>query len=416
MPRRLKVLVSAYACEPDRGSEPGVGWNQVLQIARFHDVWVITRANNERAIAGATGLPSSIHWVFYDLPRWLGFWKKGQRGVHLYYYLWQAGVYRFAKRLLRRRSFDIVHHVTFVNYWMPSILSLLPVPFIWGPLGGGESVPRGFWSTFSTPGKLVELARSTARWLGEHDPLVRATARNTSLAFATTCDTATRLARIGCRRVLLLGESGIAEKELNHLSTITRRANGDLRLASIGRLVPFKGHHLGLQAFAGLKNAFPGSSYQFIGGGPERARLGALARSLGVSDSVLFRESLPRALILEALAGFDVLIHPSLHDSGGWVCLEAMASGCPVICLDLGGPATQVSDKAGIRVAAVNPEQAVEGLTAAMKLLASDPELRRRMGNAARALVVRRFAWNRKGEAMRELYDLVDTCEGSGHK
>ena len=154
----MKVLLSAYACEPGKGSEPGVGWNWVRQIARFAEVWVITRANNRPVIEQALErepLPN-VHWVYFDLPRWARFWKKGQHGVHLYYYLWQIGIYFLAKRLHREVGFDLVHHVTFVNYWMPSFLSLLPPPFVWGPVGGGESAPKAFYRTFSWRGRLYE--------------------------------------------------------------------------------------------------------------------------------------------------------------------------------------------------------------------------------------------------------------------
>src|ERR1700680_3319916 len=97
----MKILVSAYACEPGKGSEPGVGWNWVMQVARFHEVWVITRANNRQAIeaAGATQPGQQVHWVYVALPRWARLWKRGPRGVHLYYYLWQVGAYVVAKRL-----------------------------------------------------------------------------------------------------------------------------------------------------------------------------------------------------------------------------------------------------------------------------------------------------------------------------
>ena len=53
MSKRLKVLISAYACEPGKGSEPEVGWQWALQMARHHDVTVLTRANNRQAIEPA---------------------------------------------------------------------------------------------------------------------------------------------------------------------------------------------------------------------------------------------------------------------------------------------------------------------------------------------------------------------------
>jgi hypothetical protein len=147
MEKHLKVLASAYACEPDKGSESGVGWNWVKQIARFHEVWVITRKNNRQPIEQALLQEpmDNVHWLYFDLPHWARFWKKGQRGMYLYYYLWQVGIYKIGKRLHEEVDFDIVHHVTFVNYWTPSFLTLLPVPFIWGPVGGGESSPETFY-------------------------------------------------------------------------------------------------------------------------------------------------------------------------------------------------------------------------------------------------------------------------------
>src|SRR5207302_2919126 len=129
----VNVLISAYACRPDRGSEPGVGWNVVRQIARAHDVWVLTRAANRSSIESFLArepLPRA-RFVYLDLPRWARFWKQGRRGLRLYYYLWQLMAYRAGRRLHRAVAFDVVHHVTLVSYWMPSFLALLPLPFVW---------------------------------------------------------------------------------------------------------------------------------------------------------------------------------------------------------------------------------------------------------------------------------------------
>jgi len=332
--RRLRVLVSAYACEPGKGSEPGVGWNWVKQIARFAEVWVITRANNRGAIEKALKeepLPN-VHWVYFDLPRWARFWKKGQRGIHLYYYLWQIGIYPVARRLHREVRFDLVHHVTFVNYWMPSLLVWLSVPFIWGPVGGGESAPQAFYKTFSWRGKIYERLRDLARGLGEHDPFTRITAKKAALALATTPETAARLKRLGAPRVEILSQVALSDEEITLLGNLPPRAGNPFRLLSLGRLLHWKGFHLGLQAFARFVRDVPESEYWLIGDGPERRNLEQLAQRLGVAERVRFWGALPREEALSKLAEVDVLVHPSLHDSGGWASVEAMAAGRPVIC------------------------------------------------------------------------------------
>ncbi|MBZ5672030.1 MAG: glycosyltransferase family 4 protein [Acidobacteriia bacterium] len=411
----MRILLSAYACEPEEGSEPGCGWNWVQQIARFHEVWAITRSNNRQPIERASGekpLPN-VHWVYFDLPRWVRFWKKGQRGVHLYYYLWQIGAYLVGREMHRTIRFDLVHHVTLGTYWMPCFLTLLPVPVIWGPVGGGESAPRSFWRSFSLRGKVYEVWRDLARIRGHLDPFVRLTARRAAWGFATTVETERRLRALGCRRVSVLPKIALPASEIQRLRSLPFRRSSPFRLLSVGRFLHLKAFELGLKAFAQFRREFPATEYWLIGDGPEHNRLLGLARNLGVGDKVTFWGSMPRSQVLGKLGECDVLVHPSLHESGGWVCQEAMAAGRPVVCVDLGGLALQVTEDTGIKVPATSPEQVVSDLAAAFYRLASDPELRARLSLGAMKRVEEHFNWNNKGLFMAKLYEsLCTVAEG----
>lgn len=402
--KRLKVMMSAYACEPGKGSEPGVGWNVAREMAEHHDIWVLTRANNRSVIeAELARCPvPNLRFVYYDLPGWAKWWKKGGRGVQLYYYLWQIGAYGVARRLHRQVDFDLTHHVTFVKYWAPSFVSLLNAPFLWGPVGGGESAPRSFWDEFSPEGRRYEGLRDVARWLGEHDPFVRRTARRSRVALATTVDTAARLKALGASGVTTRSQVGLTPAEIQELHSIPEASCLFPRFVSVGNLLHWKGFDLGLRAFAAAD--LPGTEYWVIGDGPERARLTSLAASLGVAERVTFFGQLPRAAVLEKVRACAALVHPSLHDSGGFVCLEAMAAGKPVICLDLGGPAVQVTPETGFKVAAQNPDQAVRDMADAMRRLVDDEAMRLRMGEAGRQRVSEKFSWERKAEALNAHY------------
>jgi glycosyltransferase involved in cell wall biosynthesis len=407
----VKILVSAYACEPGKGSEPAVGWNCVRQVATFCETWVITRQNNLCAIQGALAKEPlrDVHFIYFDLPRWAAFWKHGRRGMQLYYYLWQMGAYLKGRKLQQHVGFDLVHHVTFVKYWVPSFLALLPAPFLWGPVGGGDSAPFSFFRTFSWRGKVYESLRHFARSLASLDPFVRLTARRTELGLATTRHTAERLRDLGCRDVLIFSQVGLAEDEIRKLGSIPARRCGPFRILSIGELLHLKGFDLGLRAFARFMRQFPASEYWLIGEGPERKRLAKLAEKLGIDKKVVFWGALPRSQVLEKLAECDMLLHPALHDSGGWVSVEAMAAGRPVICLDLGGPALQVTEETGIRVPATSPDQVVGDLAAAAEQLARDPLRRLRLGQAARERVAQHFSWEKKGEHLDRIYrELTD--------
>lgn len=405
--KRLKVLLSAYACEPDKGSEPGVGWNVAREMATYHDVWLLTRANNRPSIEASLDrdpMPG-LRFVYYDLHPWARWWKRGPRGVQLYYYLWQIGAYLMAHRLHHDVGFELVHHVTFGKYWTPSFLTFLPVPFIWGPVGGAESAPKRFRRDFSLRGKLYEAMRDVGRWLGERDPFVRMTARRSALAWAKTEETAKRLHRLGARDVRVLSEAALRAVEINHLAAYTLSNGGPVRFVSIGRLLSLKGFHLGLRAFA--RAGIEGAEYWLIGDGPEREGLKALADDLRIAERVHFWGWLSREESLRKLGEGHVLVHPTLHDSGGWVCLEAMAAGRPVICLDLGGPAVQVTGEAGLKVPAHDPQQAVRDLAEAMQHLVRHPELLRTMGEAGRQRVRKAFRWESKGRFLEATYGEV---------
>lgn len=124
----MKILISAYSCEPGRGSEPGVGWNVVREVANYHEVWVLTRPDESGAVIEAelarNPVPN-LHFVYFNLPIWSSGWRWGSNGaMQLHYYLWQIQAYFVARRLHREIGFDLVHHVTFVKYSNPSFLSL----------------------------------------------------------------------------------------------------------------------------------------------------------------------------------------------------------------------------------------------------------------------------------------------------
>lgn len=405
----MKILLSAYACEPGRGTELGVGWNTAREVARYHEVWVLTRPDDGReAIENElerNPVPN-LHFVYFTLPIWGAGWKWGQGAFQIHYYLWQIQAYFVALKLHREIGFDLAHHVTFVKYSTPSFLSILPIPFIFGPVGGGESTPKAFEQNFSGRGKIYEFLRACARWVGEHDPFTRMTVRRSILNWATTPETSERLMQLGARKVEVLSQVGLLPEEVSYLASFPLPYSVPLRFISIGRFLHWKGFHLGLRAFA-QANLPKEAEYWLIGNGPEQERLQQMASDLGIVDQVKFLAEMPRDELLQKLGSCIALVHPSLHESGGFVCLEAMAAGRPVICLDLGGPSVQVTEKTGFKIPALSPEQAVTGLAQAINRLANDLELRVHMGVASRQRVNQLFNWETKGKFLVDVYAKV---------
>jgi glycosyltransferase involved in cell wall biosynthesis len=406
----MKILLSAYSCEPGQGSERGVGWNVAQAVAKYHEVWVLTRPDESKEAIEAELIHNpepNLHFVYFNLPILGGMWKWGFGLIHLHYYLWQIQAYFVARRLHQQLGFDIAHHVTFVKYSFPCFLAFLPIPLLWGPVGGGELTPKAFWKDFSLKSKIHELVRLLAGWIFEFDPFVRFTSQRSAFVKATTEDTAVRVRKMGAKNVSVELAIGLLDREITALAKYNLPGNTPIRFISIGRLLHWKGFHLGLQAFA--RANLPNAEYWIVGNGDQRRSLEEMSVALNISHQVKFWGELSRAETLQKLSECTALIHPSLHDSGAGVCLEAMAVGRPVICLDLGGPAVQVTNETGFKVAAATPEQAVWELSEAIANLARDRALQQRMGEAGRKRVSEIFNWDVKGRDLAHLYQEIVT-------
>ncbi len=331
--RQVRILAFAYACEPDRGSEPAVGWWWARMLAELGETWVITRANNrfviERALETTGPLPN-VHFVYVDLPPNRRRWKRGQRGIRLYYLLWQRAALREARRLAREQPFDLAWHLTLANVWIGSAACFLGVPFVYGPVGGAVAPPWRLAGALGTKGMLYELLRAVAHMSGRYlNPLSRASWRRASLILVQNEETKRWLPRHYQDRAEVF-----PNVILEQLPAEPRHDAGQVMLYA-GRLMPLKGVSLAIRALESL----PGWRLIVCGDGPDAARLRRLAAGRGLGERVDFRGWIEREQLLRTMREeASVFVFPSFHDEAGWVVVEAMAAGLPVVCLDVGGP------------------------------------------------------------------------------
>jgi len=397
--QKLKILMSAYACEPDKGSEPGIGWRWALETAALgHDVCVITRANNHPGIARGfvqQGKPKNLHFIYYDLPQWARWWKRGGHGVHLYYLLWQWGAYRCARKSHVEQAYDAVHHITFGVTRHPSFMGRLGIPFIVGPLGGGERAPVALRQYCALSGRIKDTLRDGVNTLARFDPWVRQMYAQAALILLKTTQSLDWLPLQYRDKACCMLEVGIDQRSPPPgLSTVAQRPHQALHVLYVGRFIYWKGMDLGLRAIARLRERGTPVRLTMIGQGPALQRWQMLTKKLKLASCVTWAPWMKQQDLLQAYATFDTLLFPSLHDSSGNVALEAMANGLPVVCLDLGGPATLINPHCGIvvPVSGMTADEVIEALADALGTLATDHHLVPRLRNGA-LLRVRDFSW-----------------------
>ncbi|HHJ14472.1 MAG TPA: glycosyltransferase [Gammaproteobacteria bacterium] len=406
------VLVSAYACDPEHGSEPGVGWQMVQAISRIADEWVITRKNNRNNIERELLATRNLHVYLsaIDLPPWLGWWKKGQRGVRTYYYLWQLVALYHCRKELSHKHFDIGHHVTFVNDWLFTFFSLYKLPYIWGPIGSHPKIPYGL--TMNLSAYLKDRARYLFQGLMRTiDPLFWLSATRASKIVVISNEARNRWPLLLFKKKTEV-HTGIGVEEFTDITEHGQaRKNGSTtRILSVGRLVPIKGFNLAIESFSRVGSDID-LELVIIGKGPDKEKLEQLVKKTGNEAKVRFIEWLPRDQVMQWFATADIFLFPSF-EAGGMVVLEAMNQSVPVVCLDYAGPGTMVDETSGIKIPIGSKRDVVTGLSSAIRTLVDDKEKYDALSQGARQRVREQFMWGERYNIVNEWYSEVAGATG----
>lgn len=369
----MRVLLSAFWCEPDVGSEWEIGYQALRAAASRHEVWLLTRADGAEAVSARLASEPTAHPVHVvAIPSSPGLERirtLGIPGFHLAHDVWQRQAASRAAELDRRHDFDVVHHVTLAAYWTRAGAAAVDKPFVLGPVGGGVEPPLGLLPTLGPTALTEALARVGLRRAMARTPAVRQGWNAADLVLANNTETARRLSAVG-ERVAILPHGTAATVEPAALSGGARSAE----ILVVGRLVGWKAGAVALRAFASVGHT--DARLRVVGTGPEQSRLRRLARRWGLEDRVAFTERLPRGELQQRLAHAGALLHPALHDESPLVAAEALQLGTPVVGLDRGGPralAEQFPADLSRLVTPSTPARTAAGLAEGLEAFLADP-------------------------------------------
>ena len=147
----MNILLNAYACAPNKGSELGLGWNWCLSLAKYCKVYVITEGEfREEIEAALVSFPYRNNLVFYYNPvpervRKMC-WNQGDWRFYKYYRAWQLSTYLLAKSVIEEHKIDILHQLNMIGFREPGYLWKIPyLPLVWGPVDAKERFPVSFF-------------------------------------------------------------------------------------------------------------------------------------------------------------------------------------------------------------------------------------------------------------------------------
>jgi len=411
----LRVLLIAEACNPTWTSVPLVGYNIARALASRSDLDV-TLLSHVRNRPGLAGDPlASLCRIFFIDNEWLArplhrlsrllrggqslSWTTDTAMAWPSYMLFEKEAHRQFGYRLGNGEFDLIHRVTPLTPTMGSPLaSLVKVPMLIGPLNGGLPWPKEY----------PELRRQEREWLVPVRrlyrclPYYRSTYTHLAGVIAGSRHTAKELPRYFTGQRYYLPENGVDPSRFP-LGAVWPEPQGCFRFITVGRLVPYKGMDMIIEAMSG-STVLKRCELRIVGDGPQRHVLEEVVRQHGLEGRVHLPGWVPQPQLAQELGRSQAFVFPSLREFGGGAALEAMASGLPSIIVNYGGPAELVTPECGILLPMTPRQRLVELLRKAMEELATDPARCRALGKAACERVRQEFTWEAKAARLVEIY------------
>ncbi len=381
-----KVLLSAYACSPIRGSEPGNGWSWALNLAmQGYEVWCLTNVEDREATTAELQqleLPN-LHIVYVELALNLDkmLLNTSSKTIYLHYYLWRKKAAGIAVQLHRKKHFDVAHHVTFGSFQQGTFLwKLKNTRIIFGPVGGGQEALPAFKEYFGRAWKIERIRSLISKLSMKFSNNLKNTVTRSDYILVTNQDTANivqKIRTVEANNVHLVLDNAIP-LSMQHMHFIERKPGKQLNLLWVGRMLPRKGLNLILHALSLVPEEVD-YTFTIVGGGEQYQLLSGWIEQYGLNPKRLrILGQIPFNEVVHHYEQADVFIFCSLRDSCPAQLNEAMAFGLPVITLDIHGSALAVSNDCGIKIKPTTKENTALDIARAITRMYKDVELRKK--------------------------------------
>lgn len=396
----MKVLLSAFHCNPLRGSELATGWNWAIELGKQgHEVTVLTETTMRDGISSVSPV-SNVEFRYIDIP------GSRLRGISDYatlfdkYLRWQRLALEYVRPF--EREFDVVHHVTWGGVHLGSELWRLSTPLIYGPVGTSPAPPLHYRQYFGREWSSELLRGAMCGPLLKLNKFARKTVQNAAITLTYGSDARSACERLGARDVRYMIADGLAPEKI---SGSRMQPIGTPIIVYVGRLIARKGPTLAVEAFAELRRT-AAARLIVAGDGPLRAEAEALAQRLGIGGDVDFLGNVPFDEVGKLYDQASVLLFPSLRESFGSPVLEALGRGLPVVALRRGGIA-DIDSGIGIEKVPLpsRPDDLRGDLASALRLVLSDGNWQSRSADGVK--FASSWTWPVKAAIATEIYQEV---------
>jgi len=408
----ISILINAYACSPHMGSEQGMSWHWITNLANYCKVFVITEGEYQDKIEKALEeLPQreNIHFYFNPVSEKVRkiCWKQGDWRFYYYYNLWQKGTYRLALEIMKEQSIDVVHHLNMIGFREPGYLwKITSVPYVWGPIGGMENIPISYLQGEGIKLKMIVLLKTVINnYQARYSTRVRKALKRADALIAAVKGVKDKVEKVHNKQITLINETGCYPGET--LSNPNMRQSKMFNIIWVGKFDFRKQLGVALHSIANVKN-LEGLNFHIVGSGSKQevSYYQNMAKELGLRNVCRWHGIIPNDKVQELMRSSDLLFFSSIMEGTPHVVLEAIGNNLPVLCLNACGQSATINGAVGIKVEVTSTKQSVIDFTEKLLYLNSNRALLNQMSKACSQRQIE-LSWDSKVKEMVNIYQKI---------
>lgn len=409
---RLNVLVNAYAVSPNMGSEPGLGWNWIVNLSKYCNLYVITEGEWQNEIETAVcQLPykNRIHFYYNPLPENVREMCRNQGDWRFYkhYRKWQEKALSIAMEIIAVNRIDIIHQLNMIGYREPgSLWKIKDIPFVWGPVGGYGWTTLKYLDGQSLSVKIKAMVKNILNSIqGRFYPLSNNAMKRADCVLAANSKVYDYIRKNSRNDVILMNETGCYEKEIQ----LSERNNGrEFKILWVGKFDYRKQLELAIRTVAILEGAYPFIKLNIVGDKENETycHLSKLCSELKIEQNVEWYGKIPNADVHKMMQESDVFLFTSIDEGTPHVVLEAIQNNLPVVCFDTCGQGDVVNESVGIKIPLSDSRKSPSDFARAISSLINDRKRLRRLRQNCRQRQSE-MSWDLKMKEVLAIYNNI---------
>lgn len=409
----LKILINAYACSPGMGSEPGMAWNWVSNLAKFCELYIITEGEFREKIEEVVPTleqGKNMHFFYNPVSEEIRkmCWNQGDWRFYKYYKEWQWKTYLMAKDICKDEKIDVLHQLNMIGFREPGYLWKLSqengVPFVWGPIGGLKQFPTAYLKEAGLKMQLfMRLKNFLNIWQLKHEKRVDEALKTAKLLISSIPDSYRALKKYKGLESIVIPETGCFLSE--DIST-SRFDTEEFHIMWVGKFDFRKQLPLALQAVALAKN--PKLKLDVYGSGSvgQVEMVKNIAEELGISDLVIWHGNQQNDVVMEAMRKAQLFFFTSVNEDTSTVVLEAVSNRLPVVCFDACGMSAVIGDSVGRKIALSHPSQSAHDFAQILNELEGNRALLKHLSENCKQRQME-LSWEAKARKVVEEYERI---------